>query len=135
VHYGLAAVHSVQQHVRVRTLPPTQLIRGRTPAAAHQRPEHEAHLLVDAVADLLRRINQLVVEQDAPGLQDHCLVLRRAQGDLNAERRVDVEQRLDIAQGALGHRGYLSDVFYAQVEPVGAVGVDSGLGRLLVAQA
>jgi len=103
VHYGLAAVHSVQQHVRVRTLPPT--------------------------------INQLVVEQDAPGLQDHCLVLRRAQGDLNAERRVDVEQRLDIAQGALGHRGYLSDVFYAQVEPVGAVGVDSGLGRLLVAQA
>ena len=82
---------------------------------------------------LLSWINELLVEQNTPSLQDHGLILWCSKRDFDTERRrASTEQGFDVAQRSLGHRGDLNEVFDAQVKPVCVVGVDSRFGRLLL---
>lgn len=113
---------------------PRQLIRGYGPSETNERAQDETHLLVDRVADLLSGIGELLVEQYAPRLENHGLVLGRAQRDLDTKGRVVREYGLHVAQRLLGHVGYLRQVFDAQIEPVGVVGVDARFRGLLVAK-
>lgn len=86
MYLWVAHVDPVEYLVRVCTLAPAQLVRGRHSGHGYQRLEQNAHTVVDGVRGTHCRVAAVHTQSQGPRLQHHRVPLVGAQRDLDAQR-------------------------------------------------